>query len=297
MKTAVVLLLFLFSCVTTSDLTRAPESPTHQMKSEWDGKQIIFSQMSESLQQYFCTEGWKELNGYSTLKYNELVGKSGFVDGIIVDKKGYKFWVIKLHDGKRIIKKKGNDFEWGFIDDTYFVDDYEVANKLVGSSIWLNKIKVNNSTEEKPYVFKNIFVDGESQWTNFKKFQMVKVIEVVPFVYGNTYHGNPFYLKIQSEDGEIGYVRYGKTEIGVQSRLVHYYTKNPIPDKWGEKIITSIKEGKVKIGMSSEQVIVSWGKPNKINKSIGSWGVHEQWIYRGQYLYFENGLLTSLQTN
>ena len=296
MKTSIFLLFFLFSCVPTYDLTRAPEGQIHPMKSEWDGRQITFNQISESLQKYFGTDGWKYLNGNSTLKYNELVGENGFVEGIIVDKKRYKFWVVKLTNGKKIIKKFGNDYKWGFIDDTYFVDDYEVANKLVDSSIWLYDIKDNYSKDEKLYVFKNIFIDGEGQRTNFKRFQKVRVIEIVPFVYGNTYHGNPFYLKIQGEDGEIGYVRYGKTKIGVQSRLVHYYIKNPISDKWSEEIISLIKKGKIKMGMKSEQVSVSWGNPNKINKSIGSWGVHEQWIYKGHYVYFENGILTSLQT-
>ncbi len=296
MKKTIFLLFFLFSCVPTYDLTTTPESTIHQIESEWDGRQITFNQISESLQKYFGTNGWKELDGYSTLEYNELVGESGFIDGIIVDKKRYKFWVVKLNSGKKVIKKVQNDLEWGFIDDTYFIDDYKVANKLVDSSIWLNDIKDNYSKDGKIYVFKNIFIDGGSQRTNFKRFQKVKVIEVVPFVYGHTYHGTPFYLKIQGEDGEIGYVRYGKTKKGVQSRLTHYYTKNPISDKWTEEIISLIKKGKIKIGMKSEQVSFSWGKPDKINKSIGSWGVHEQWIYMRYYLYFENGILTSLQT-
>ena len=44
-------------------------------------------------------------------------------------------------------------------------------------------------------------------------------------------------------------------------------------------------------------VILSWGKPRNINRSIGKWGVHEQWVYPNRYLYFENGILTSLQTS
>ena len=58
------------------------------------------------------------------------------------------------------------------------------------------------------------------------------------------------------------------------------------------------KEG-VTLGMSEEEVLQSsWGKPDKVNRSHGSWGVHEQWVYRNRvsgYLYFENGKLTSVQ--
>ena len=32
-----------------------------------------------------------------------------------------------------------------------------------------------------------------------------------------------------------------------------------------------------------------------INKTVGSWGIHEQWIYSSHFLYFENGILTSWQ--
>jgi len=54
----------------------------------------------------------------------------------------------------------------------------------------------------------------------------------------------------------------------------------------------------VRIGMTAEDVIASsWGKPRSINKSIYSFGVHEQWVYHGRnYLYFKDGILDSVQT-
>lgn len=57
------------------------------------------------------------------------------------------------------------------------------------------------------------------------------------------------------------------------------------------------KQG-VSIGMSQDDVIASsWGRPESINKSIYSFGVHEQWVYGGRnYLYFKNGVLDSIQT-
>jgi hypothetical protein len=61
------------------------------------------------------------------------------------------------------------------------------------------------------------------------------------------------------------------------------------------EIQKTIKEGKVQLGMTKEQVIFSWGKPERINRSVGSWGVHEQWVYGSSYLYFQNDILTSWQ--
>lgn len=38
-----------------------------------------------------------------------------------------------------------------------------------------------------------------------------------------------------------------------------------------------------------------WGKPQTVNRTVTSKGVHEQWVYRGGYLYFDNGVLTAIQ--
>lgn len=51
----------------------------------------------------------------------------------------------------------------------------------------------------------------------------------------------------------------------------------------------------IKLGFTKEQVLERWGEPKDINKTVGSWGVHEQWIYTKTYLYFENSILTSWQ--
>lgn len=66
--------------------------------------------------------------------------------------------------------------------------------------------------------------------------------------------------------------------------------------KYGKKWGTTVAEKMIQIGMTKEMVIDSWGQPDDINRTVGSWGTHEQWVYGvGQYLYFENGKLTSWQ--
>lgn len=56
------------------------------------------------------------------------------------------------------------------------------------------------------------------------------------------------------------------------------------------------EETTIRLGMTDDEVIRRWGDPEKINRSVGSWGVHEQWVFSsGNYLYFENGILTSWQ--
>jgi len=91
----------------------------------------------------------------------------------------------------------------------------------------------------------------------------------------------------------------------IQERRTSYVQNHPELD---ERTKSAILNGRIFIGMNTEQVLASWGKPNKINRSVYEWGVHEQWVYGGlsgygryssytepTYLYFEDGLLKSWQ--
>jgi hypothetical protein len=73
--------------------------------------------------------------------------------------------------------------------------------------------------------------------------------------------------------------------------------KNIVKSKWPLRTCVDIDQNNISIGMNEDQVIASWGKPSKINRSVGSWGSNEQWVYEDQfsYLYFENGILSSFQ--
>jgi len=78
-----------------------------------------------------------------------------------------------------------------------------------------------------------------------------------------------------------------------------FYLKNPYeehPD-WSENAWSYIKNEKVYIGMTEQMCKLSWGKPQKVNRTTGSWGTKEQWVYGdfGPYLYFDNGTLTTIQ--
>ena len=65
---------------------------------------------------------------------------------------------------------------------------------------------------------------------------------------------------------------------------------------YGKTQAELILKGYVRIGMSKQMCIESWGEPKNINKTTGNYGIHEQWVYENDsYLYFENGKLTTIQ--
>jgi hypothetical protein len=65
---------------------------------------------------------------------------------------------------------------------------------------------------------------------------------------------------------------------------------------WNENECQKIAEQKIWLGMSKDQLLLSWGVPKDVNNSIGSWGVHSQWVYDsfGPYVYLEGESETSL---
>lgn len=68
-----------------------------------------------------------------------------------------------------------------------------------------------------------------------------------------------------------------------------------------KKVWAAIAASRIFVGMTADEARQSWGRPTKINSSVGSYGKHEQWVYdlgnfRSQYVYVENGIVTSMQS-
>lgn len=63
--------------------------------------------------------------------------------------------------------------------------------------------------------------------------------------------------------------------------------------KFTDYEVEAIMSNQIYIGMSEEALIESWGKPDHINEDVGAWGVHKQYVYWGDYVYIENGKISS----
>lgn len=90
-------------------------------------------------------------------------------------------------------------------------------------------------------------------------------------------------------------VRINKPSIESLLDIIYLSIPNKLK-KLDKKTLDAINNKNIFLGMKDYIVITSVGQPDDINKSVGPWGVHEQWVYNNEvYLYFENGLLTSWQ--
>ncbi len=63
-----------------------------------------------------------------------------------------------------------------------------------------------------------------------------------------------------------------------------------------EDDIPLIKKKEIAVGMSERALRLAWGHPSRIHESIGSWGVHKEYVYQGYgseskttHVYLENG--------
>jgi len=67
-------------------------------------------------------------------------------------------------------------------------------------------------------------------------------------------------------------------------------------DAEAKRVRAEKKREGVRVGMSEQDALdSSWGRPRKVNRTTNAYGVSEQWVYDGGYLYFKDGVLTSIQ--
>lgn len=124
---------------------------------------------------------------------------------------------------------------------------------------------------------------GEIYWDEFSN----EMIEVK-----TEYLSMPFKNYLQNKDSLIIRNINQGFENANNKRAFELYKKYD----WEKNFCLLAAMRQIQIGMTDEMCRVSWGTPEDINKTVGSWGVHEQWVYgSGYYVYFENGILTSWQ--
>lgn len=98
------------------------------------------------------------------------------------------------------------------------------------------------------------------------------------------------YAKQQKKNAEAAQAKKEANEKAAAER------RQRLTNAYGEEKANMILRGEVAIGFTKSMCREAWGSPRSINTTETARVVHEQWVYGGgRYLYFDNGILTSIQ--
>lgn len=214
--------------------------------------------------------------GARNLSYEPYVGKKGKLqDGVIEGRFGVtKFKQVILETCESVYANLVGD---ELPKDVIKSSDIDNANLLVGKTIWIDQ------TFGRPLEL--VTLDKSVSYP-LRNLEEVEVTGIYMPAIGHARGSAPLFLKARKDTGQEGYFPFSS---------LYFRSKNPIASGTSAKIVQAIRDQKVILGMTAKQVELSWGKPDDVNRSVGSWGVHEQWVYDSQYVYLENGKVSSFQ--
>lgn len=252
------------------------------------GKEFAFIEKSESLQ-HFGYQAWKEEPDiiHKALAYEHYVGKKGKIQEQQIEDRIGLWFVAILETCEKIYTSGGLKSDPIPIADLekhtgiYFKDTIDAAESMVGEDIWIN---LNSTVRDQ-----TLFTDDPNVNYPLSHIEPLEIVGLHMKSMGHFRGAGPFYLVVKKRTGEQGYIAFNN---------YYFFNQDPIDPKWDKAVTEAVKQRKIKIGMTDQQALLSWGKPERVNKSVGTYGVHEQWVYgRDHYLYMENGELISFQSS
>ncbi|MBY6931687.1 1,4-beta-N-acetylmuramidase [Clostridium botulinum] len=210
------------------------------------------------------TNQWVQVNGQ--WQYNDSIGNP-IRDNWFYDRDN-KNWYYLNSDGIR---------QTGWMKDK---DGKEYYFKADGSLLVNDKINGYKVGADGAKIEENVDNNTSAEWIHDSTGWWYKE--------GNSYAKGWRYID------ENWYYFYSNGYMAHDIKIKDYYLNSS--GAWSNDVPESFSKG-VSIGMTEDQVLVSnWGRPNEINKTTTKYGTYEQWVYDGyNYLYFENGILTTIQ--
>lgn len=261
--------------------------------SSWVGERFIFLPKPKTLQQFGYSDFFdlklKTLGRPVGIDYEPHVGK--IIKVISVTEASYRDWTVEFElegSGQRLKARTSSDRIGGL----GLVSDIDNARaKYLGKILWYGKTALGTYNEA---------TDKHGKVALDKQWSPVKVVDIV----AGWYEDSPVMFILQTPSGEEGItmVTMSGTNSSNPDGSVSYFkdrffTEDPRKVfSWPANVWSAIEARKVFVGMTQEQVIMSWGKPRKVNTTITTSGKQEQWVcWNDAYLYFTNGILTSIQ--
>jgi len=194
----------------------------------------------------------------------------------MIDENGILWYQFILSE--RVISEKGRRYGWSPEERSFWV-----KNKLLA---WVYPADLTKIQTAKPFRLKV----EDVQFTG-KKVSISPKDTLYEVIYELNAELTEKTLGWIDESGGIRRKNKNKEEI---IKLLRDLSRT----LWPLRIQNDILAGNIRVGFTSEQVMLSWGKPDHINTTRTLVGVHEQWVYGenpfpNSYVYLENGLVKS----
>lgn len=271
--------------------------PDEEIINERSKKKSPFEKGSYYIIDSISLDRWGH-DKYGSLYFRDTkTGKMLEDDRIFSDNYNFK-WVVVGHYEKMKSLYLNKEFVYVGTDDAYVRYSWEKANGF---------INLETDTITKDIKKGSIWTCTGVQVKPRKESDNMRVDKRSPIVliFDNPKYGK-HYCYLEAENGEPYKSLFDDHKPYVCGRflLKSYYDnvianqtkrKAMLTKKYGAANAKLIVDGYVRVGMTKAMCKESWGEPYEINKTIGSWGTHEQWVYGSSYLYFEGNKLTSIQ--
>lgn len=307
--------LFLASSCTF--LTAARGDPSTEAfptvpESNWAGLRLIILPQSKALQHYGYQELYQDTNQntaprYAPLRYEEYAGRIVRVVGIgrgnlpggdHVDEAD-----LQLEGDNKVIH---GDIDHGCMMDVAPAADLDNARKLyLGKTLWLSSDHLSTYDPQKDTsdAAGSPALHEAFQKLSIKQYSPVKVLNIVPGWYASA----PIRFVVQEEGGAKdvqGYVdvHMSDTNVPEDLRAIDRFqdtfsdTDPRTKYAWSPKVWTALENKQVFVGMTAQQVRMSWGAPKEVQKTAGESGA-EQWAYDPAHiLTLKEGILEDISS-
>ena len=243
---------------------------------------------------------------YHRLKLTKInTGEQTEEGDIFTDKYNFK-WLVVGHYEKMKTFYVNKEYVYLGTDEVFINYSSNKANELISED---NDTVTRNIPKESVWICVGVQVKPRIKSANLVDEMIFDNRSPIVLIFDNPKYGK-HYCYLEAGDGKPykSFLDDSKPYVCGRFQLKSYYDnikaitatnlakrKIELTKKFGTANTKLILEGHVRIGMTKAMCRESWGNPDDINKTVGSWGTHEQWVYDNSYLYFEGDKLTAIQ--
>src|SRR6266704_1135399 len=285
--------------VVNDDSFRSPHCNQPKTLDQLLGEKVVFVAKAKKFHRYgYSSFHWTSTRSAS-VPYDALVGKVGTVTEIqprSTSALNFRRVIIRLDEsGESVITNALDD---SISDVTLLADIEEGRKRWVGKTLWYKSKYLRPST------------DAEIQeWREVRKFQPVTVAAVMV---GADLRGAIDFV-LQFRDGQEGLAGVNLSASNTDPKFIetlkklgrkecsfdaYFFTEDPrLTHKWPADVWAAIENDQVLVGMTVDQVILTWGEPESVNNARTGMSDSSQWVYgENRYVYVDgSGKVTAIQ--